>query len=42
MQLPAQKRGCHVVTRKILSELPELNEYEIGMANLFGTDFLSL
>jgi len=35
VQLPAQRRGCHVITRKLLQELPELNEYEIGMANLF-------
>lgn len=36
VQLPAQRRGCHVITRKLLQELPELNQYEIGMANLFG------
>lgn len=33
--LPNHKRGCHVVTRKILAELPELGEYEVGLANLF-------
>jgi hypothetical protein len=34
--LPNHKRGCHVVTRKILAELPELGEYEVGLANLFS------
>jgi hypothetical protein len=34
--LPQHKRGCHVITRKILAELPELSEYEIGLANLFS------
>jgi hypothetical protein len=34
--LPQHKRGCHVITRKILAELPEVTEYEIGLANLFS------
>eukprot|EP00879_Flechtneria_rotunda_P009367 GHRR01009807.1.p1 GENE.GHRR01009807.1~~GHRR01009807.1.p1 ORF type:complete len:192 (+),score=14.02 GHRR01009807.1:104-679(+) len=33
--LPNHKRGCHVITRKILAEIPELAEYEVGLANLF-------
>mmetsp|Transcript_19990 Transcript_19990/g.55541 ORF Transcript_19990/g.55541 Transcript_19990/m.55541 type:complete len:238 (+) Transcript_19990:147-860(+) len=33
--LPAYNRGCHVVTRKLLEQLPELLEFEVGMANLF-------
>ncbi|KAK9824674.1 hypothetical protein WJX72_012275 [[Myrmecia] bisecta] len=33
--LPAYRRGCHVVTRKILEQLPELADFEVGMANLF-------
>lgn len=37
MRLPAYKRGCHVVTRKVLEQLPELCEYEVGMANFFST-----
>jgi hypothetical protein len=36
ISLPNHKRGCHVVTRKILAELPELGEYEVGLANLFS------
>lgn len=34
--LPQHKRGCHVITRKVLSELPELSEFEVGLANLFS------
>lgn len=34
--LPQLKRGCHVITRKILAELPEVTEFEIGLANLFS------
>jgi hypothetical protein len=34
--LPQHKRGCHVITRKILSELPEVTEFEVGLANLFS------
>jgi hypothetical protein len=37
IKLPEHKRGCHVVTRKILKEIPELAEFEIGMANFFST-----
>eukprot|EP00898_Chlorokybus_atmophyticus_P004880 jgi/Chlat1/5393/Chrsp35S08988 len=33
--LPAYKRGCHVITRPILAQLPELREFEIGLANFF-------
>ncbi|KAL3153251.1 hypothetical protein ABBQ38_011602 [Trebouxia sp. C0009 RCD-2024] len=35
VQLPAKQRGCHIITRNLLQELPELGEYEVGMANLF-------
>jgi hypothetical protein len=34
--LPQLKRGCHVITRKVLAELPEVTEYEVGLANLFS------
>eukprot|EP00877_Chromochloris_zofingiensis_P005112 jgi/Chrzof1/14601/Cz09g09020.t1 len=33
--LPQHKRGCHVITRKIYDALPEIGQYEIGLANLF-------
>eukprot|EP00891_Asterochloris_glomerata_P004940 jgi/Astpho2/4940/Aster-06677 len=28
-------RGCHVVTREVLRQVPEIQEYEIGTANFF-------
>ena len=34
--LPGYSRGCHVITRPLLQHLPELSEFEVGMANLFG------
>lgn len=34
--LPQHKRGCHVITRKLLAELPEVSEFEVGLANLFS------
>lgn len=33
--LPAFKRGCHVITRKVYEALPELGSFEVGMANIF-------
>ena len=36
VRLPAKSRGCHVITRMILQELPELQSFEIGLANLFS------
>lgn len=35
VQLPGVPRGCHVVTRQILQQLPEIQEVEVGLANLF-------
>lgn len=35
ISIPAKRRGCHIITRNLLQELPEIAEYEIGMANLF-------
>ena len=40
VQLPAKQRGCHIITRNLLQELPELAEYEVGMANLFGASLV--
>ncbi|KAI7843470.1 hypothetical protein COHA_002946 [Chlorella ohadii] len=28
-------RGCHVITRRLLEQLPELAEMEVGLANFF-------
>jgi hypothetical protein len=36
ISLPAYPRGCHVVTRELLRELPELQQFEVGLANFFS------
>ena len=33
--LPARPRGCHLVTREVLAALPELNQFKIGMLQVF-------
>ena len=33
--LPPKRRGFHLVTREIESQLPELKEYAVGLAHLF-------
>jgi secondary thiamine-phosphate synthase enzyme len=33
--LTAKRRGCHLVTREVLEQLPELAELEIGLLHLF-------
>lgn len=33
--LPAKKRGFHLVTRDIISQVPEINQFAIGLASLF-------
>ncbi|KAK9836638.1 hypothetical protein WJX74_004866 [Apatococcus lobatus] len=35
ISLPSSKRGCHVMTREVLRQLPELKDFEIGLANFF-------
>ncbi|KAL4854601.1 hypothetical protein ACK3TF_004756 [Chlorella vulgaris] len=35
IELPPLSRGCHVITRQLLKQLPELAEYEVGIATLF-------
>ncbi|KAF5836576.1 hypothetical protein DUNSADRAFT_5729 [Dunaliella salina] len=35
IQLPPYDRGCHVITRTIYNALPEINEFDVGIANLF-------
>jgi secondary thiamine-phosphate synthase enzyme len=35
ISLDRKNRGFHLVTSEILVELPEINEFKIGMANLF-------
>jgi len=35
VELPGYSRGCHVITRPLLQQLPELSEFEVGLANIF-------
>ncbi|CAE7443940.1 hypothetical protein FNF27_07633 [Cafeteria roenbergensis] len=35
VRIPAKKRGCHVITDDILKAVPELKDFEVGIANLF-------
>lgn len=35
IKLKAQKRGFHLVTDEILSQLPELKDVKVGMLNVF-------
>lgn len=35
LELPPYSRGCHVITRNLLQLLPEISEFEVGMANFF-------
>lgn len=33
--LPPFKRGCHIITRYIYEAVPEIRQFEVGLANLF-------
>lgn len=33
--LPAFSRGCHLVTKHVLAELPGLKEFRVGLLNVF-------
>lgn len=33
--LPPVKRGCHIITRYIYEAVPEISQFEVGLANLF-------
>jgi secondary thiamine-phosphate synthase enzyme len=35
IRLPSVKRGCHVMTHEVADQLPEIGEFEVGMANFF-------
>tara|TARA_B100000676_G_scaffold213922_1_gene210357 strand:+ start:3801 stop:4220 length:420 start_codon:yes stop_codon:yes gene_type:complete len=35
IEIPARKRGFHLITREILEALPELSECRVGMLNVF-------
>lgn len=33
--LQSKPRGCHVVTKELYKLVPEINEFDIGMANIW-------
>lgn len=33
--LPAQSRGCYLITDNVLNEVPEIKQYKVGLLNLF-------
>jgi len=35
IRLPSKPRGCHVMTREIAKQVPEIQNFEVGMANFF-------
>ncbi|QIR16138.1 secondary thiamine-phosphate synthase enzyme YjbQ [Shewanella aestuarii] len=35
IQLKAKRRGFHLIDKELLSQLPEINQYEIGVAHIF-------
>eukprot|EP00249_Psilotum_nudum_P019749 c27402_g1_i1 orf=302-874(+) len=35
IKLPAFRRGCHIITQEIYKSVPEINQFEVGIANLF-------
>ena len=35
ISVPAKSRGFHLITREIIQELPELQNYKVGVAHIF-------
>ncbi|CDH60428.1 upf0047 protein yjbq [Lichtheimia corymbifera JMRC:FSU:9682] len=35
IRLSPQPRGCHLVHQEIVSQVPEIRDYKVGMANVF-------
>jgi secondary thiamine-phosphate synthase enzyme len=35
IELPAFRRGCHLITDVIVRELPQLRQFRVGLLNLF-------
>ena len=35
LTLPAKRRGCHLVTREVLEQLPELADVQTGLLHVF-------
>jgi thiamine phosphate synthase YjbQ (UPF0047 family) len=36
VKLEPRKRGCHVITSEIYKQVPELLEFEVGLANIWS------
>jgi secondary thiamine-phosphate synthase enzyme len=34
-ELPAFKRGCHIITKHIYKAVPEVSEFRVGIAHIF-------
>ncbi|KAL3685306.1 hypothetical protein R1sor_003328 [Riccia sorocarpa] len=34
-ELPGFSRGCHIITRGIISAVPEIKEFDVGIAHIF-------
>jgi secondary thiamine-phosphate synthase enzyme len=35
VELPPFKRGCHLITRKLVDQIPEVGSMEVGLVNFF-------
>ena len=35
VSLGSKKRGCHVITRDIVQQVPEIKDFEVGLANIW-------
>jgi len=33
--LQSKPRGCHVITKELYKQIPEIHEFEVGMANIW-------
>ena len=42
VHLKTKSRGCHLITREIEKQVPEIEQYKIGMANIFRKSFVSI
>lgn len=42
INLRSKSRGCHLITREIEKQVPEIEQYEIGMANIFRKSIVSI
>ena len=38
----SRKRGCHVITREIMKQVPEIGDFEMGLANFFSAHLLAM